>query len=200
MNAVAPPQRAGTLRMRNPPGFALFACEKETVMKATMILAMASALVAVGCAKPDDEAQIARAPAATSDRDIMSGMQPIFVAAAELKWLDLDPENAPGVQLATLWGDPTAGAFGAFMRLPAGFDSPLHRHTHSMKVVFVSGTYIQEPDGKPVVNLGPGSFMMQPGGDYRHRTRCGTDSDCVFFVESAGAFDMFVLEDSPGGE
>lgn len=102
--------------------------------------------------------------------------------------------------LATLWGHPATGAFGAFMRLPAGFDSPLHRHTHPMKVVFVSGTYIQEPDGDPVVHLGPGSFMMQPGGDYRHRTSCGKDSDCVFFVESAGAFDMLMVEDSPSEE
>jgi len=169
-------------------------------MKATRILAVASVFVAVGCAQPNDEAKIARAPAATSAPDIMSSMQPIFVAATELQWFDLDPENAPGVQLATLWGDPAAAAFGAFMRLPAGFDSPLHRHTHPMKVIFVSGMYIQEPDGQPVVQLGPGSFMMQPGGDYRHRTSCSTDSDCVFFVESAGAFDMSVLEDSPSAE
>ena len=37
----------------------------------------------------------------------------------------------------------------------------------------------------------------QPGGDYRHRTSCGTDSDCVFFVENGGALDMFVVEDAP---
>jgi len=163
-------------------------------MKATMMLAIASVLVVAGCAQPDGGAEI------TPDPDITAGTQPIFVPATELEWFELDPENAPGVQLATLWGDPAAGAFGAFMLLPAGFDSPLHTHTHPMKVVFVSGTYIQEPDGEPVVHLGPGSFMMQAGGDYRHRTSCGTESDCVFFVESAGAFDMFVVEDSPGGE
>jgi hypothetical protein len=169
-------------------------------MKATMILAVTLVFAAAGCAQPNDEAQIARAPTTTSAPEIMSSMQPIFVAATELKWFDLDPENAPGVQLATLWGDPATAAFGAFMRLPAGFDSPLHKHTHPMKVVFVSGTYIQEPDGQPAVYLGPGSFMMQPGGDYGHRTRCGTDSNCVFFVESVGPFDMSVLEDPPSAE
>jgi len=169
-------------------------------MKATMMLAMASVFVVAGCAQPDDDAQITPATEVTSDPDITSGTQPIFISATELEWFDLDPENAPGVQLATLWGDPAGGAFGAFMLLPAGFDSPLHTHTHPMKVVFVSGTYIQEPDGKPIVHLGPGSFMMQAGGDYRHRTSCDTDSDCVFFVESAGGFDMFVVEDSPSGE
>jgi hypothetical protein len=38
--------------------------------------------------------------------------------------------------------------------------------------------------------LGPGSYMMQPGGDYRHTTSCDAASDCVFIVESDGAFDL----------
>jgi hypothetical protein len=40
-------------------------------------------------------------------------------------------------------------------------------------------------------------LLMQPGGNYRHRTGCEVDSDCVFFVESEGAFDMFMADDSP---
>jgi hypothetical protein len=158
------------------------------------VLSIAWVLVVVGCTQADDNADIA------SDTDSTSGVQPIFVSAAALEWFDLDPEGAPGVQLATLWGNPADDAFGAFMLLPAGFEAPLHTHTHPMKVVIVSGTYIQEPDGEPVVHIGPGSFMMQPGGDYRHLTSCGADSDCVFFVESAGAFDMFAVEDSPSGD
>jgi hypothetical protein len=120
--------------------------------------------------------------------------QPVFTTAADLKWTDLDPTGAPGVKVANLWGDHTKGAFGAFFRLPAGFAAPLHTHTHDMKVVFISGTYIQAPEGKSVVRLGPGSYMMQPGGNYRHTTSCDKASDCVFLVESAGPFDLKVVE------
>ena len=162
-------------------------------MEITRALAIASLSLVVACSVPDDDQAAAPAP------DITSGTQPIFHSATALEWFDLDPENAPGVRLATLWGDPAGGAFGAYMRLPAGFESPLHTHTHPMKVVFVSGTYIQEPQGEPAVHLGPGSFMMQPGGDYEHRTSCHADSDCVFFVESAGPFDLIVVGDPPGG-
>ena len=116
--------------------------------------------------------------------------QPVFAPAGALKWTDLDPKGAPGVKIVDLWGDHTKGAYGAFLRLPAGFASPLHTHTHAMKVVFVSGTYIQTPEGKPEVRLGPGSYMGQPGGNYRHTTVCDKTSDCVFFVESDGAFDL----------
>jgi hypothetical protein len=138
--------------------------------------------------------QTSQAAAAT---DGTSGNEPISIPAAELEWVDLDPDGVPGVQLAALWGDPPNGAFGAFFRLPAGFAAPLHRHTNPMKLVIVSGTYIQQPEGKPAFRLGPGSYLMQPGGDYRHTTSCDAGSDCIFFVESEGAFDLFVVEDSP---
>lgn len=158
-------------------------------MKSLGVLAFGASLAVAACA-PTEEAPEAPAPPG-----IMSGTEPVFAPAAGLQWFDLDPQNAPGVQLATLWGDPAAGAFGAFMRLPAGFASPLHRHTHAMKVVFVSGTYLQAPAGGTQVSLGPGSFLMQPGGEYRHRTSCGAEADCIFFVESEGAFDLSVVEE-----
>jgi len=128
-----------------------------------------------------------------TNKDGTSGNRPIPIATADLKWTDLDPAGAPGVKVAKLWGDPANGAFGAFFRLPAGFAAPLHTHTHPMKVVIVSGTYIQGPDGAPIFRLGPGSYLMQPGGDYRHTTSCDTALDCVFFVESNGAFDLHVV-------
>lgn len=124
---------------------------------------------------------------------------PVFVTAAALNWTDLDPKGAPGVKVAVLWGDHTKGAFGAYFRLPAGFAVPLHRHTHEMRVVFLSGTYLQAPEGKPEVRLGPGSFMRQPGGDYRHVTACDKAADCVFFVDSDGPFDLEVIDAGKSG-
>ena len=119
-----------------------------------------------------------------------SSASPLPIAATDLKWIDLDPSGAPGVKVADVLGNHTAGAFGAFFRLPAGFSAPLHTHTHGMTLVIVTGTYIQGPDGKPEFRLGPGSYLMQPGGGYRHTTRCDAASECIFYVESDGAFDL----------
>jgi quercetin dioxygenase-like cupin family protein len=123
-----------------------------------------------------------------------SAKAPVPVPAADLKWTDLDPVGAPGVKIADLWGNHATGAYGAFFKLPAGFAAPLHSHTHEMKLVIVSGTYIQGPEGKPEFRLGPGSYLMQPSGDYRHTTRCDEASECLFFVESNGAFDLKMAE------
>jgi anti-sigma factor ChrR (cupin superfamily) len=127
--------------------------------------------------------------------DQLKSTTPVALPAPDLKWIDLDPTGAPGVKVADVWGDHRTGSFGAIFRLPAGFSAPLHTHTHDMKLVIVSGTYIQGPDGKPEFRLGPGSYLMQPGGDYRHTTRCDQASECVFFVESDGAFDLRPVAD-----
>ena len=118
---------------------------------------------------------------------------PVPIAASDLNWTDLDPVGAPGVKIAVLWGDLQNGPFGAFFKLPAGFAAPVHTHTHDMKLVIVSGTYIQGPDGQQEFRLGPGSYLMQPGGNYRHTTSCDEASECLFFVESNGAFDLHTV-------
>ncbi|MFY9550500.1 MAG: DUF4437 domain-containing protein [Thermoanaerobaculia bacterium] len=109
--------------------------------------------------------------------------------AADLKWMDMT-DAPPGAKVVDLWGDHTKGAYGAMMKFPAGFTAPLHTHTSDMRIVVVSGTFIHTPEGKPEVRLGPGSYLMQPGGNYRHSTGCDKASDCVFFAESKGKFDI----------
>ena len=152
-----------------------------------LVFSISLILAAPVLAHPSGEAKANQAPKA-------GPRQPVFTPAADLKWTDLDPKGAPGVKVADLWGNHAKGAFGAFFKLPAGFAAPLHTHTHAMKVVFLSGTYIQAPEGKPEVRLGPGSYMMQPGGNYRHTTSCDKASECLFFVESNGAFDLKLVE------
>ena len=120
--------------------------------------------------------------------------QLVVMPAGEMKWTDLDPAGAPGVKVADLWGNHASGAFGALFKLPAGFAAPLHTHTYGMKVVIISGTYIQVPEGKAEFRLGPGSYFLQPGGNYRHTTTCDKASDCVFFVESKGTFDLKLVD------
>ena len=131
------------------------------------------------------------------DTAAMAGAaNPVFLQAGALKWVDLDPKGAPGVRIADVRGDHAAGAFSAFLKLPAGFAAPLHTHTHEMRAVFLSGTYLQTPEGKPEVRLGPGSYMVQPGGNYRHATSCDKASDCLLFFESDGPFDLQVVPEA----
>jgi len=158
-------------------------------MRAGNVLAFAASFVlaAAVLAQGPGEAKAKTAPKAGAG-------EPVFMPAADLKWVDLDPAGAPGVKVADLWGDHTKGAYGAIFKLPAGFAAPLHTHTHAIKLVILSGTYIQAPEGKPEFRLGPGSYLMQPGGNYRHTTSCDTASECVFLAQSSGKFDLKPVE------
>jgi hypothetical protein len=143
-------------------------------------------LAAMVLAQGTGEAKVKSAPKAAASRLVV-------IPASDLKWADLDPKDpkgAPGVMIADVWGDHTKGGFGAFIKLPPGFAAPLHTHTNDYKVVIVSGTYIQAPEGKPEFSLGPGSYFMQPGGNYKHTTSCDKASECVFFLQSNGKFDL----------
>ena len=119
-----------------------------------------------------------------------AGNAPQFMPAADIKWVELDPKGAPGVMIADMWGDHTKCAFGAFVKFPAGFTTPMHTHTNAFKIVVVSGTFVQTPDGKPEVRLGPGSYAWQPGGNYKHISACDKASECVIFTMANGKFDL----------
>jgi hypothetical protein len=149
--------------------------------------ALATAVLAQG----SGEAKAKNAPKAGASGTVV-------MPASDVKWTDLDPTGAPGVKIADLWGDHAKGAYGAFIKFPAGFAAPLHTHTNAMKIVIVSGTFVQGPEGKPEFRLGPGSYLMQPGGNYRHTTSCDKASECVFFAESNGKFDLKPVEAGKG--
>ncbi|HYX19769.1 MAG TPA: DUF4437 domain-containing protein [Thermoanaerobaculia bacterium] len=118
---------------------------------------------------------------------------PVFMPAADLKWVDMDPKT-PGIRIADVWGDHTKTGYGAFIKFPAGFTAPLHYHSHAAKIVVISGTWIQVPEGKSEMRFGPGSYVMQPAKSYKHVTKCDPASECLIFSESTGAFDIVMVD------
>ena len=154
-------------------------------MRARNILAFAVSFVLATAvlAQASGEAKAKSAPTAGASKAVI-------MPAGDLKWSDLDPTGAPGVKIADVWGNHATGAFGAFTKFPAEFTAPLHTHTNAIKIVVISGTFILTPEGKPEVRLGPGSYLMQPGGSYRHTTSCDKASECLFFMQGNGKFDL----------
>ena len=140
-------------------------------------------------------AVLAQAPggAAAKSTPKAAAAKAVLMPAGDMKWTELD-SKVPGVMIADLWGNHAKGAFGAMNKFPAGWGATLHTHTHAMKLVVISGTWIHTPEGKPEVRLGPGSYLMQSGGNYRHASACDKASECVVFIESNGAFDIKPVE------
>ena len=118
-------------------------------------------------------------PAATSKE--------VVWPADAIKW---EAGPAPGTHVAKLWGDPTKGGpFGALIKFDAGLMHPLHKHTYTVKVVVISGTFVYEPKGGKRTELGPGSYLVQPGGKW-HVSGCTAAAECEFYMTSSDKFDL----------
>lgn len=101
-----------------------------------------------------------------------------------MKFVDI----MPGASKAEAWGDPY-GDHGNFARLKAGFKSPMHTHTYDVKMVIVTGTLLHGDATGVITRLGPGSYCYIPEGQ-KHTTACAEGSDCLFYEEQPGKFDI----------
>lgn len=107
--------------------------------------------------------------------------------AESIKW---ESGPRPGIQVAKLWGDwMKGGPYGVLVKFNAGLMNPLHKHTHDLKIVVISGTFVHTPEGGTESRLGPGSYLVQVGGT-NHVSGCAPGADCEFFMASSGKFDL----------
>ncbi len=86
------------------------------------------------------------------------------------------------------YGDLQAGRHGTFIRMPAGFVSPLHSHTEDYFAVVIEGVGANDPVGAEPTRLPVGSYWFQRGEE-DHVTRCLSETDCLFFIVQPGKFD-----------
>jgi len=86
------------------------------------------------------------------------------------------------------YGDLSKGPHGTFIRMPAGFVSPVHTHTDDYFGVVIEGVGGNTQDGKNDVELPAGSYWFQKGKE-PHVTKCTSKTDCLFLIFQQGKFD-----------
>ena len=118
---------------------------------------------------------------------IAKGGKSVAWSADEIQWKE--SSTVKGAWSATLWGDPSKGAYGTLRKVSAGMDLGKHSHTFDQKVVGVSGTWEFHVEGEPVKEYGPGSYIMVPG-HVKHSSKCKEGADCVYFEEQPGKADF----------
>ena len=110
-----------------------------------------------------------------------------MVSLAELNWVEL-PERK-GMQFALLSGDPRKGEYTQMRKVPAGTDNPLHTHSSEIKNVVIIGVWYTGKDAASARDFGPGSVVVMPA-DCVHVSGCRAGSECVFYQEGTGKFDI----------
>ena len=117
--------------------------------------------------------------------------KPVTMTPDQLKWVP-NPA-ATGVMMATAWGDPSKGPFGAFNKFVAGFTAPLHTHSASTRIVVISGTMSMTGEDGKEIKFPAGSFYTQPN-TFPHVTKCLAGADCIIYIETDGKLDLKPVE------
>lgn len=109
-----------------------------------------------------------------------------------IEWKELAPGSP--LQLAVLWGDPATGDHTRLIKLPAGFEAPIHAHTADYHGINLTGTWRHgfEETGESA-ELPPDSYVFQPGGEM-HSDACVGPEDCILFLNQHGPADFIPKE------
>ncbi len=107
--------------------------------------------------------------------------------------IQFSPTRVPPLESSLVYGDPAHGPHGNFIKIPAGYATPVHTHTSGFYGIVVSGVVVNTPVGGTEVPLPAGSYWFQKGGE-RHVTKCVSSTDCIFFQNQLGAADFHVAQ------
>ena len=89
--------------------------------------------------------------------------------------------------------NPFEGRHGTFVKMPAGFVSPVHTHTEDYFAVVIKGVGANGPVDATDVPLPVGSYWFQRGEE-AHVTKCLSQEDCLFFIVQPGKFDYVTVK------
>jgi len=116
--------------------------------------------------------------------------------ATNLADVKFAPFGEGPVQISVLWGDPATGPSGFLLKVPPGFEAPIHTHTASYRAVVLRGQtlhWLETEEKADVQPLSAGAYIRQPAGQM-HGDANPADAESVLLVMVEGAFD-FILPD-----
>ena len=116
----------------------------------------------------------------------------VSTPASEINFIPTGVKTEKGELCAgPAYGDFQNGRHGTFVRMPAGFKSPVHTHTEDYFAVVVEGVGSNHPVEAEAVPLPTGSYWFQRGEE-AHVTECLSETDCLFFLVQPGKFDYLM--------
>ncbi len=138
---------------------------------------------------------LAAAAAAACSVAMAQGTPSVSTPVTDIKYFGSGVNDGKTGELLAgpAYGDLGKGAHGTFIRMPAGFVSPVHIHTGDYWGVVISGVAVNGLPGSKDVPLPVGSYWFQKGGE-QHVTKCVSPSECLFFIGQNAKFDYVAAE------
>lgn len=117
----------------------------------------------------------------------------ISMAFADINFV---PFGDGPMKIGVLWGDPATGPSGFLLRVPAGFETPLHTHSANYCALVVHGQHQHWDQTENKIDVHPisaGAYVQQAGG-HIHADANPTGAESVVLVIFDGPFDFILPE------
>jgi len=128
----------------------------------------------VSCAEPaNQDAAQSGAARVNSGEGAAASVTPLTreVADANLQWGPCPQIFPAGCEISVLHGNPAEPNADIFLRVPAGYAIPPHRHTSAERMVLVEGELLLQYQGAERQTLSAGEYAYGPAG-LAHSAAC----------------------------
>ena len=106
----------------------------------------------------------------------------------KLQWGPCPPVFPQGCEIAVLHGDPAAPHADVFLRVPAGYGIPPHRHTSPEHMTLAAGELQVTYAGQEPFTMRVGTYAFGPA-KVAHTARCTSKVPCVLSITFESAVD-----------
>ena len=136
--------------------------------------------------------QVGAAAVALSAAGPAKTTREVMIPAQRIPWA----VEAPGQpqRLGPLWGVRSTGPAGTLLRVPGGFNAPVHTHTADYRAVVIEGVWKHWPDGATkdnVLALRPGSYWTQQARKW-HADACISKVPCTILLINSDPYKTIV--------
>ena len=155
---------------------------KKTLVGSAIVAGVAGLSFAAGLA-------VAKGPA----------KEPALSLLSEATWTPVMKEG-PLPATAPIEGNGAKGAYLGYLKLPAGFTSPVHSHTFDYWAVLVQGKmthWAATGSEAGAKQLGIGDLTFMPG-KVEHVSKCFPGAECIMVIMQKGKGDFVPGKAAPG--
>lgn len=100
------------------------------------------------------------------------------------------------IEIAVLWGNPTAGESAVMLKFPPNFPGGMHIHSNGYHGVVISGAskhwIAGETEAEARLQL-PGDYWYQAGGQV-HQDSFPTNEETILFLQFEGPMDTTFVD------
>ncbi len=109
----------------------------------------------------------------------------------KLVWEPLKVKGLPaGAEIAVLRGNLDSGSSESILRLPPGYNMPIHSHTSDELYVWIAGAFTLIAHNKIETKFDGPAYINFPGNAPPHGLICGLKKACLLYLRLSRPFDI----------